>query len=144
MKRGFTLIEIIIVIIIVGILGALGMTQYSNVVERGRITEAKMGIGTMRQLATEYYWEKSTLVGLTSAYVGVDNTCSGERFFSYSVGSVTDTYAYLRAYRCTSGGKTPHGNRGYRILLRWSPGTGQATWSCNWLDDSTACPGWMI
>ena len=53
MKKAFTLIEIIIVIIIVGILAALGISQYSIIVERGRITEAKTRLGTMRQLAQE-------------------------------------------------------------------------------------------
>ncbi|MBU0547795.1 MAG: prepilin-type N-terminal cleavage/methylation domain-containing protein, partial [Candidatus Omnitrophica bacterium] len=36
MRKGFTLIELIVVIIIVGILASVGMTQYTKVVEKGR------------------------------------------------------------------------------------------------------------
>jgi prepilin-type N-terminal cleavage/methylation domain-containing protein len=35
--RSFTLVELIIVVIIVGILAALGLTQYSLVVEKSRL-----------------------------------------------------------------------------------------------------------
>jgi len=50
MKKGFTLLELIIVIIIVGILATLGFVQYASVIERGRFAEARANLGTLRQL----------------------------------------------------------------------------------------------
>ena len=79
MKRGFTLIEIIIVIIIVGILAAAGITQYSLMVEKSRLAEAKIRIGAMRQLAHEYYMNNGTVMGIAYSDVGVDYTRSEER-----------------------------------------------------------------
>jgi prepilin-type N-terminal cleavage/methylation domain-containing protein len=40
-KKGFTLLELIVVIVIIGVLATLGLTQYASMVERGRSAEAK-------------------------------------------------------------------------------------------------------
>ena len=48
MRKGFTLIELIVVIIIVGILASVGMTQYTKVVEKGRAAEARLILGSLR------------------------------------------------------------------------------------------------
>ncbi|MDD5130223.1 MAG: prepilin-type N-terminal cleavage/methylation domain-containing protein, partial [Candidatus Omnitrophica bacterium] len=45
MKKGFTLVELIIVVIIVGILASIGLTQYNKVVEKSRAAEARMILG---------------------------------------------------------------------------------------------------
>ncbi len=138
MKRGFTLIEIIIVIIIVGILAAVGLTQYSNVVERGRVAEARMRIGVMRQLATEYYLEKGILSGLTESWLGVNNTCSSNGFYRCRMGTLTADSVNLSCVRCIEGegGKTPNGTY-YNIYLRWTPATGLQEWFCT--DDAGSC-----
>ena len=110
MKRGFTLIEIIIVIIIVGILAAVGITQYSTIVERGRFAEARVRIGVMSKLAYQYYLNNGTYTGITNAEVGVDNACHSTDYYRYNCENwVSASVVYLGAYRCTSGGKSPQG-----------------------------------
>ena len=130
-SRSFTLIELIVVIIIIGILAAVGMTQYSSVIEKGRLAEAKIRLGTMRQLAYEYWLNNGTMIGLTNAAIGENYTCSSDAFYKYSVGSLTADYAYLRANRCVSDGKAPNASLEYRLLLRYYPATGQMTWACD-------------
>jgi prepilin-type N-terminal cleavage/methylation domain-containing protein len=117
LSRSFTLIELIVVIIIVGILAAVGMTQYSKVVEKGRQAEAKTNLGLMRQLAYEYRLEKGTISGITNSdlNVGTDpnqipSVCRDTHYFYYGIrGSCpqVDPVIEIKGWRCTSGGKPP-------------------------------------
>ena len=139
-SNSFTLVELIIVIIIVGILAAVGMTQYSLIVEKGRTAEAKVRIGAMRTLAYQYYLENGTLTGMQDANVGVDNTCSSTDFYRY--GSVFGgANVALIAYRCTTGGKTPNSSRLYWYYMQFYPSTGQSVWHCFYADDNSPCFG---
>jgi len=141
-EHGFTLIEIIIVIIIVGILAAVGISQYSNLVEKGRIAEAKTRIGVMRQLAYQYYLENGTVAGLTNSDVGVDNTCSSTDYYRYSVWLSTPRL-WLGSERCTSGGKTPNSVISYEFALDDTNFPSQPVWKCRKLpNDGTPCYGY--
>ncbi len=141
MKRGFTLIELIVVIIIVGILAAIGLTQYSSIVEKSRLTEAKIRIGVMRQLAYEYYLNNGTLTGLASADVNAYNTCVSTDFYRYGIANEWGTWVNLYAYRPTSCGKVPFGVRNYVFYLGFYP-AGVSTWRCYYPDDGSPCFGY--
>jgi len=132
-KRAFTLIELIVVIIIVGILAAVGMTQYSLMVEKGRTAGAKTRIGTLRQLAYQYWLENGDMTNIQGADVGISTNCVSTDFYRYSVGiwAPTSTYVYLVAIRCTSGGKTPNASTEYRYYMQYYPSTGASDWYCS-------------
>ena len=144
MKRALTLIELIVVIIIVGILAALGITQYSNIVEKSRIAEAKIRIGNMRQLAYQYFLEHGSLTGISNSDVGVNNSCSSDSFYNYSIalGSVT---AWFYAARCSSGGKSPDSTRPYHFYFVLYKDTFlpiYPEWRCYYDDDNSRCFGY--
>ncbi|MDD5155964.1 MAG: type II secretion system protein [Candidatus Omnitrophica bacterium] len=139
--RSFTLLELIVVIVILGILATLGFTQYSKQVESTRLAEAKVRIGNMRQLATEYYLKNGSLDGITNADVGADNTCTSSNFYRYWLGDKNSYALELIADRCTSGGKIPNASRRYSYYLRYFPGTGQISWGCYYDDDGSGCFG---
>ena len=106
-KKGFTLIELIIVIIILGVLAAIALSQYSKVVEKSRGVEARTILGDLRAAEIAQYNEDGTYVSVTSLGIGApDGSCATTHFFSYSC----TTAGTCTATRCTTtAGKSPAG-----------------------------------
>ncbi|MDD5154868.1 MAG: type II secretion system protein [Candidatus Omnitrophica bacterium] len=140
-NRAFTLLELVVVIVILGILATLGFTQYSKQVESTRLAEAKVRIGNMRQMATEYYWKNGSLTGIVNADVGATNSCVSTNFYRYEIGTITSDSLRLRATRCTSSGKTPNASRGYEYYLEYHLDTGQSNWHCFYTEGFDPCFG---
>jgi prepilin-type N-terminal cleavage/methylation domain-containing protein len=121
MKRGFTLLELIIVIIIIGVLATLGIMQYGSMVEKARGAEARSILGQIRTLAAAYRLEHgNTLVGFSNAGAGIGNAaatpglipnpCAVTHYFSYNISAVAANGFTAVATRCLAGGKTPQGS----------------------------------
>jgi prepilin-type N-terminal cleavage/methylation domain-containing protein len=144
-KNGFTLVELIIVVIIVGILASLGLTQYSLMVEKSRTAEARVHIGTMRNLAYSYYLENGSLTGIQNGDLGVNATCTSNSYYYFAISSYsTASMVGLVARRCESGGKPPNASSAtvYRIYMFFTPSTGETLWRCNYVDGLGPCFGY--
>ena len=123
MKKGFTLLELIIVVIIIGILATLGLTQYTSVVEKGRSAEAKAILGEIRTAQVAYKLDKSGYTStLSELYVNVPTACASTHYFYYSASSNTAT-----AFRCTTSGKNPNGSAASTISMNYDTGTWAGT-----------------
>ncbi len=113
MKRGFTLLELIVVIVILGILSTLGFTQYTKMVEKGRTAEARVILGQIRSAQVAYYQEYGVYTATFSALpLDAPTTCTSTHYFSYGSDATTAT-----ATRCTGSGKTPNVATIYSITL---------------------------
>lgn len=120
-KRGFTLLELIIVIIIIGILGSLGFTQYTKVVEKGRTAEAKTILGSIRTAQQAYFFETGNYSSnISNLAIDAPTTCpaNGTYYFSYEINNASTSGFTATANRCTTGGKNPPApDPGYDITL---------------------------
>ncbi|MDD5255181.1 MAG: prepilin-type N-terminal cleavage/methylation domain-containing protein [Candidatus Omnitrophica bacterium] len=120
MKKGFTLLELIVVIIIIGILGALGFIQYTKVVEKGRTAEAKDILGQIRTAQEAVMQETgSYATSMGALIIDAPTACASTHYFSYSTDGTTGT-----ATRCSASGKSPQGAATpYTITMTYSTGT---------------------
>ncbi|NLE91325.1 MAG: prepilin-type N-terminal cleavage/methylation domain-containing protein [Elusimicrobia bacterium] len=117
MKKGFTLLELIVVIIILGILATLGFSQYMKMVEKGRSAEARMLLGQIRTAQEAYKLENgSYATSVANLSVLAPTACTTTHYFLYAANATRGT-----ATRCTTGGKTPQGSA-YSITLVYSTG----------------------
>ncbi|UCC94373.1 MAG: prepilin-type N-terminal cleavage/methylation domain-containing protein [Candidatus Omnitrophota bacterium] len=120
MKRGFTLLELVVVIVIIGILATLGIQQYFRMIERSRGAEARAILGTIRSLAAAHRLDRGNLNAFNDADAGIGaglpgpalGDCGGTHYFAYDVVKPTTTGNILqaRALRCEgASGKNPPG-----------------------------------
>ncbi len=122
-KQGFTLIELIVVIIIVGILAAVGLTQYTKMVEKGRAAEARVVLGSLRTAEVAEYNENGAYLAVASLGVAAPTACATTHYFSYTCATDTGT---CTANRCSTGGKTPNATTYNKILSIAGVWTGSA------------------
>jgi len=138
LRKGFTLLELIIVIIIVGILATVGLNQYTKQTEGGRCAEARAIFGTLAKRMVGYYLETGNMSTIVNANIGVGtsseetpSTCRSSYYFRYDTGGTySATGGWLHAYRCTSGGKEPQGAN-YCVAM-FVDATNQLSTGQNW------------
>lgn len=148
-RKGFTLLELVVVIIIIGILASLGLNQYGQMVERSRGAEAKAILGQVRGAAAAHYMQYNALTGMANtnenftelnAGLGTQNdqvpnagNCRASHYFSYGFAASAGNSPVLTvtATRCGSSGKggASATATGRTLLIRTSLPAGTDVWS---------------
>lgn len=74
-KKGFTLIELMIVVAIIGILAAIAIPRFAQMLERSRDGATKGNLGALRSAVSIYYGDKEGVwpTDLTTAFTSYMN-----------------------------------------------------------------------
>jgi len=87
-KKGFTLVEVLIVVIIIGILAAIGIPQFTATIEKAKGGEARAGLGYI-QTGEKIYFAENEKYTTTLADLDVTLTT---KYWSFSITTGTGTY----------------------------------------------------
>jgi prepilin-type N-terminal cleavage/methylation domain-containing protein len=121
-RKGFTLLELIIVVIIIGVLATLGFAQYTRLIERARGAEARAVFGAIRTQAAGIWLERNSggttvpastfnnaNLGIGTGADQVPSACRASNYFSYGAAQTTgNNGVIITATRCTASGKSPN------------------------------------
>jgi prepilin-type N-terminal cleavage/methylation domain-containing protein len=87
-KKGFTLIELMIVVAIIGILAAIAIPNFMNYQCKARQSEAKSNLGAIRVAQETYMAENNTYA---ADIVNLSWETKGETEYTYSITSADST-----------------------------------------------------
>lgn len=98
-RKGFTLLEVMIVVIIVGILSSVALPQYITTLEKGKSAEAISNIGSLRTSLDRYWYQNAA--GTTDInLLDIDNPNSvTNRLYQYAITNSCTSVARIYTIR---------------------------------------------
>ena len=139
-KKGFTVLELMIVIVILGILATLGLMKYQDAIKKAHDAEAKQILGRLRIQCAAIWMNKNDTTFCTIDELGLSSSmeseagklpgeyCWGTHFFRYSISDSSEDAITFTATRCSSGGKDPQADEEYALGMIVNFLTGQVDW----------------
>ena len=97
-RKGFTLVEVLIVVIIIGILASIGIPQFAASIEKAKGGEARAGLGHI-QTGEKVYFAENEFYSNNSADLDITLT---QKYWTFSISTPSSTTYTATATR--SGG----------------------------------------
>src|SRR5688500_14694006 len=79
-KKGFTLIELMIVVAIIGILSAIAIPQFANMVAKSQEGASKGNLGTIRFALSIYYDDTEGYYPMGAATTALPSLVTGQKY----------------------------------------------------------------
>ncbi len=114
MKKGFTLLELIVVVIIIGILASLGLPQFFKTAEKGRAAEATSLMSTLRSAQVRYYAQNSAFA---TAVANLDVDYTTPRYFTITLQNPAYAEANVIVTAARNASQVPSGFSGYSLTI---------------------------
>lgn len=104
-KRGFTIVELLIVIVVIGILAAITIVAYSGMQERARFAKNQTNLKTLNNAVIQYHAINGSYPNTSTAWLR--QSSAGDNFIpgikpdilsslpTDSINSVSDSYYYM-------------------------------------------------
>ena len=121
-RRGFTLVELLVVVLVIGILASVAVPSYMRAMEQARQGEAKQVLGMLFRAQKTYYAMYGSYVfnadDLDLLAVDVPPNDSLDHYFTYLMVGDANQKLTLYAYRKVGNevGKSPNAVRLYQIM----------------------------
>lgn len=126
-RRGFSLVELLVVLAIVAVLAVVAIPAYQDYVGKTEVSEALVLTGGLKSEVDDLWWQKGTYVGITNGMDGIPEAASISGRYVRAVivkdGSLTAVFR--------DQGVSP-GLAGATLTLSPSPTTysGSIRWTC--------------
>lgn len=102
MKKGFTLLELVIVIIVIGILVAMALPQFVRMAERGRVAKANIMLDMYRKAEGIQHAKDATYTGdFTELQVEIPEITDNDTDWTYAITSADANGFVVEASRIT-------------------------------------------
>ena len=96
-RRGFTLIELVIVMAIIALLGAVALPAYQSSIRKAHRADAKASLTTAAQMMERYITEKSTYATATLGSSGVYADKSENGYYALTLSNLAASTFTLNA-----------------------------------------------
>ena len=130
-KKGFTLIELMIVVAIIGILAAIAIPDFLKFQAKAKQSEAKQNLGAVFTCQVAYFGENNTYAGGVSAFTLMNWQPEGQTMYTYM--AATHRIINSKGVTCTTG-----------AIASASSGTQFTVHAAANVDNDTTCDCWWI